>query len=249
MRTVLKCVVPVLMAVVAVGCASSGKQKPVTAVDKQTTRINQMLEQVDKNAASIRETKNELAALSKRLADIENKINTNVMDQGASVQEIKENLSFMNDQILRLDSSMRSKRPIERPPAASVFKPGGFDAMTAYKGALDEYYARRYESAISGFTELLTVAPNHDLADNAQYWIGESYYAIGSFAKALEAFHKVFDHEKSNKLSDAHFKIALTHVRLGDTDAAKEEFKAVIQNYPGTSAAKYAADQLKKLGE
>ena len=250
MRTVCTYLVPVLVAVVtAAGCASSGKQTPPTAVDQQNQRINQMLEQVDRNAAAIREAREEMDQISERLADIEKKINTSLTDQSASVQEIKENLSFMNDQILRLDSSMRSSRPAPRPAAASVFKPGGFDANVSYKGALDEYYARRYESAISGFTELLTVAPTHDLADNAQYWIGESYYAMGNYAKALEAFHKVFDFPKSNKLSDAHFKIGLTHLKMGNTDAAREEFRAVVQNYPNTSASRYATENLKKLGE
>jgi len=249
MKTVWKCVFPVVVAALAFGCASSGKQKPVPKTDQQETRINQILEQVDRNAATIRETKNALEEISKRLADLENKINTNITEQNATVQEIKENLAFMNDQILRLDNSIRSKRPAPRPAAASVFKPGGFDAATAYKGALDEYYSRRYESAISGFTELLTVAPGHDLADNAQYWIGECYYAMGNYSKALEAFNKVFDFPKSNKLADAHFKIGLTHLKLGDTAAAKEDFSAVVKNYPGTSAAKFASEQLQKLGE
>jgi tol-pal system protein YbgF len=155
----------------------------------------------------------------------------------------------MNDQILRLDSSIRTKRPAPRPEAASVFKPGGFDVKASYNGALDEYYARRYESALNSFTELLTVAPTHTLADNAQYWIGECYYGMGNYQKALEAFLKVFDFPKSNKLADAHLKVGLTYVRMGNTDSAKEELKAVFQNYPGTDAATIAAQQLKKLGE
>ena len=250
MRTLLKCVLPIVLAAALTGCATSGKVKPAETASQQDTRINEMLEQVDRNAAAIRENNDGMAEMSRRLADIENKLNTIMTDNNATVQEIKENLAFMNDQILRLDNSMRTTRtPVSRPPAASVFKPGGFDASTAYKGALDEYYSRRYESAISGFTELLTVAPNHSLADNAQYWIGESYYAIGNYTKALESFHKVFDFPKSNKLSDAHYKIGKTHLQLGNTDGAKEELRAVVQNYPGTSAAKYAAQELSKLGE
>lgn len=249
MRSAGTYLIPIFVAAIVTGCATSGKQTAPSAIDQQNARINQMLEQVDRNAATLRETQARMNDLSQRLTDIESRINTSLTDQSASVQEIKENLSFMNDQILRLDSSMRTRRPAPAPAAASVFKPGGFDAAVSYKGALDEYYARRYESAISGFTELLTVAPTHDLADNAQYWIGESYYAMGNFAKAMEAFHKVFDFPKSNKLSDAHFKVGQTYLRQGNTDAAKQEFRSVVQNYPGTSAAQYAADNLRKLGE
>ena len=130
-------------------------------------RMSAILEQVDSNAATILENKNELAEISRRLNDLESKSTVTMTDNNATVQEIRENLTFMNDQILRLDSSMRTQRPsASRPGPASVFKPGGFDVNASYKGSLDEYYSRRYESAISGFTELLTVAPNNSLADN-----------------------------------------------------------------------------------
>lgn len=250
MKTLWKCVIPILIAASASGCSSSGKVPPVDIAKEQNTRINGILEQVDKNAAAVRDTQNELAQISQRLADLENKINMNLTDQNASVQEIKENLAFMNDQILRLDSSMRTKKPAPMPAEpASVFKPGGFDINSAYKGALDEYYSRRYESAISGFTEILTITPTNSLADNAQYWIGESYYAIGNYTRALEAFQKVLDFPKSNKLPDSHFKIGITYLKLNNIDAAREELRAVVQNYPGTSAATFAGQQLKKLGE
>ena len=250
MRTLCKCVIPILIAVFGTGCASSGKKTPpVDTAEQQKTRVAEILEQVDRNAATIRENQNELSGIAKRLADLESKINTTLTENEANTQEIKENLAFMNDQILRLDTSVRTRRPVTRPSAANVFKPGGFDAKASYKGALNEYYSRRYESAISGFYELLTVAPNNDLADNAQYWIGECYYAISNFEKALEAFGKVFDFPESNKLSDAQLKIGLTYLKLGDTNSAREELKAAVQNYPGTSGAKIAAQELRKLGE
>ncbi len=248
MKSVRKLLVPVLVSLVVFGCAASGKKKADSKA-QETDRMTAMLEQIDKNAASIRESQADIQALSQRLTSLENKVNTGMTDQVASVQELKENIAFYKDQIQRLDNSIRTRRPAARPAAPSAFKPGGFDASASYKGALDEYYARRYESAISGFTELLTVAPTHDLADNSQYWIGECYYAMGNFNKALESFNKVFDFSKSNKFADAHYKIAQTQLKLGNTDAAKEEFRAVISTYPGTSAANYATENLRKLGE
>ena len=250
MRTLWKCIITVLILTVGPGCASSGKKAPVSAEEQMQKRMSAILEQVDSNAATILENKNELAEISRRLNDLESKSSVTMTDNNANIQEIRENLTFMNDQILRLDSSIRSKRPAaSRPGAASVFKPGGFDVNASYKGSLDEYYSRRYESAISGFTELLTVAPNSTLADNAQYWIGECYYAIGNFEKALDAFQKVFNFPDSNKLSDAQLKLGLTYLKLGNTNNAREEFNGTVQNYPGTSAANYATQELKKLGE
>ena len=247
MKTVWKCLLPILVIAIGSGCASSGKQQPLAEkVAQQEKKMNSILEQTNRNAATIKENQNELSEITQRFSDLENRINTVMTDDSATTQEIKENLAFMNDQILRIDNTMRSKKPVPIPKAASVFKPDGFDVNSSYKGALDEYYSKRYESAISGFNEVLTVAPGNSLADNAQYWIGECYYGMGNNEKALEAFYKVFDFPESNKLADAHFKIGKTYLRMGNKDSAKEEFQAVVKNYPGTTAAKHAAEELGK---
>ncbi len=47
-----------------------------------------------------------------------------------------------------------------------------------------------------------------------------------------------------NKLADSHYKIGLCHEKLGNADAAGEEFRAVVQQYPGTSAASLASQKL-----
>ena len=248
MKTSHALVLPALILLVAAGCAS-GSNEAQNAMKQQESRLAGLVEQVDRNAAAARENKSEIAALSEQISALESRLATTAAEEQAVNQEIKENLSFMNDQLLRLDSSMKTKSPGAPPSAANVFKPGGFAVDSAYKGALDEYYAKRYESAISGFTEVLTVSPQSPLADNAQYWIGECYFAMRNYPKALEAFLKVFNFPKSNKHADAHLKIGLTHLRMENATAGREELQAVTQNYPGTAAAKIAAQELAKLGE
>ncbi len=248
MRNMWAFVIPLVLLVLSSGCAMSRKTLPVEIEDQQQIKFNQILEQVDRNAAAIRETKSGFTELSRQFEMMENKLNTMLTENNAVIQEITESISFMNDQILRLDNSIQTRRPVSKPKAASVFKPGGFDVGASYKGALEEYYSKRYESAISGFTEVLTVTPQNPLADNAQYWIGECYYGMGNYERALDAFYKVLNFPESNKLSDTHYKIGKTYLMMGNTDSAKEELEAVIQNYPGTSASNYAAQELKKMG-
>jgi len=243
--------IPVLVVFLAFGCASSGKK--LTELDLSVKDhekvIKQTMDRVDANASLIKENNNAIVEMQKKLAELESKINTTSASENSGVQEIKENIAFLNDQVLRLDNSIRTNRPAPRSQAASAFKPGGFDVKTSYEAARAEYEARRYESAISGFNEVLTVAPNNSLADNAQYWIGECYYSLGNYEKALDAFNKVFSYPESNKLADSHLKVAKTYLKMGNKDASRDEFKAVIQNYPGTTAAEYAKTELGKLGE
>lgn len=251
MNNLRKVLIPLLIISSGYGCGSSGmKLKQLDeSIQKQQKDLKQAIEQVDQSAAEIRKNKSEMAEIQKRMNDLENKINASLTSESSVVQEMKESVAFLNNQVIRLDGSIRTSRPALQHQAPSVFKPGGFEVNSSYEAARKEYEARRYESAISGFNEVLTVAPKSSLADNAQYWIGECYYSMGNYEKALEAFNKVFDFPNSNKLSDTSYKVAKTHLKMGKNDAAKEEFKAVIQNYPGTDAAKYAQSELSKLGE
>ncbi|MFC1552757.1 tol-pal system protein YbgF, partial [Candidatus Latescibacterota bacterium] len=186
---------------------------------------------------------------NQRITDIENRLATSQTDDSASTQEIKETLVFLSDQLSRLDKSVQTQRPRSISRGVTAFKPGGFNDNSSYNEALAHYKAKRYDEAISGFTELLTVASTSQLADNAQYWIGECYDATGKYTQAIEAFNKVFDYPKSNKLPDAHVKIGLIYAKMKNNAQAREELQAVIDNYPGTNAASVAASKIKTLGD
>ena len=249
MRSLVKLLMPFLIVLVVAGCSSARLAKIEDSNQSQQKYLKELMERADRNAAVIKETEAELAQINQKMKDLESRITTNQTAETAETQEIKESLMFLNDQLSRLDKSVQIKQPRPVPKSASVFKPGGFDISSSYNTALSDYKAKRYEAAVSGFKEILTVAPTSSYADNAQYWIGECYDAMGNHEQALDAFNKVFDFPASNKLPDAQLKIGIIYKKLGRTDAAKKEFMAVIDTFPGTNAANLEASQLQKLGE
>jgi tol-pal system protein YbgF len=240
----------VLVISIGYGCAARTVKPPAAQQQPQRdAELKTLSEQVASNTQLYNEAKNDIANIKNRLAELENKVDVIMTEGNAAIQELNENVSFLKNQILRLDNSVQSGRPVTKPStkSTSAFKPGGFTVDDSYKGALDAYYTKNYETAINGFTEILSMAPTSPLADNAQYWLGECYYSLGNYPKALESFNKVFDYPKSNKLSDAHIKIAKTFLKMGNVNSAKEELKTIINNYPGTDAAKIASQELEKL--
>ena len=72
----------------------------------------------------------------------------------------------------------------------------------------------------------------HSLSDNCQYWIGESYYALGNYQQAITAFQNVFTFSNSNKDDDAQLKLGICYIRLNDEEQAKREFEKLVNNYP-----------------
>lgn len=91
-----------------------------------------------------------------------------------------------------------------------------------------------YQGCIDTMSELLEQNPNHPLADNAQYWIGESYYGLKQYQKAVLEFQKVFAFDKPDKFDDAQLMIGLSYVRLEQTEMARSTFGEFLDTYTGS---------------
>lgn len=84
-----------------------------------------------------------------------------------------------------------------------------------------------------------------ELAPNAQYWIGETYYGEKRFAEAIIEFDKVLkDYHESNKVPDAILKQGLAFYQLGDKDSYQLLLKKLIQEYPRSEAARIAKGKI-----
>jgi len=103
-----------------------------------------------------------------------------------------------------------------------------------YNRALDEYFQKNYYRSIAEFQTLLIIDKKNEYADNAQYWIGESYYSMGDYKKAAMEFNRVLEFADSNKNDHAQFKIALCQLKLGNRVAAQNAFETLRENYPNS---------------
>ncbi len=129
------------------------------------------------------------------------------------------------------------------PPASGASEQATYDAaMAALRGG-------SYDRAISSFREVVTNYPTSDLASNAQFWIGESYYTKGDLESAVIAYRKVLaDWPDSRKAPDAMVKLGFSLSDLRRTGEARNTLDDVVRKYPGSPAAQLAADRLKRLG-
>ena len=98
-----------------------------------------------------------------------------------------------------------------------------------------------------GLQEFLKKYPEHELAVNATYWIGEAYYGEKKFENAILQFQDVLQkYPQHNKAASAQLKQALSFQSLGDMETAKVLLKKVIKNYPDSPEAKKAQERLAK---
>lgn len=120
------------------------------------------------------------------------------------------------------------------------------DEATAYRQALDLYFARQYEAAQRAFRDLLTRWPSGAYTGNAEYWIGESLYAQGDYAGAAMAFQRVFAHPGA-KADDAQLKLGYCALRQGNRAGARAEFRKLVSLHPSSEYVERARGELEKL--
>jgi tol-pal system protein YbgF len=117
----------------------------------------------------------------------------------------------------------------------------------AYQDALDDFYVRRFDSAIRKFQTLLQTNDRNELADNCQYWIGECYFAMGRYYEAIAEFQKVYAFAKSNKTPDAQLMIGLAFLKNGEKDMARSELNIVLSFDPRSASAQKAQRYLRMI--
>ena len=127
--------------------------------------------------------------------------------------------------------------------------PGGSDRDN-YQAAFELLKEQRYEPAALAFQQFLVSYPESQLADNAQYWLAESYYVTDKFDSALQEFEVVINkYPRSRKVPDALLKIGYSNYELERWDAARASLARVQSEYPDTTAARLAEQRLKRMDD
>lgn len=139
--------------------------------------------------------------------------------------------------------------PAETPAAAgSASQLDPLVESRSYDAALDQFRSANYAGAIAGFNGFLKAYPDSQLAANAQYWIGYSYYSLKDYKTALAHQQKLVAAYPGNaKVPDALLNIAANQIALNNMAGARKTLEDIVAKHPGTSAATLAARRLSAL--
>ena len=114
------------------------------------------------------------------------------------------------------------------PPATAA---GGADQL--YNDAFKKLQDGDYAGAEKGFRTFVQRNPQHVLAGNAQYWLGETYYARRDYQNAMTAFAEGYKaYKASPKGPDNLLKLGITLAVLGRKSDACAIFARFAQDYP-----------------
>lgn len=182
-----------------------------------------------------------------RIKDLEARLATldeEFKAQGALLKTREEEIKEIRDAIQAGQKSAAATTDGTADATAAETETVKRDYETAWR-ALEK---KDYKGAISRFKEFLKKHPKSKLAGNAQYWIGESHYALREFDQAILEFDTVRrKYPQGEKVSAALLKQGYAFAELGEKVNARLILQEVVEKYPQSPEATRAKQKLKSL--
>ncbi|MCY3712865.1 MAG: tol-pal system protein YbgF, partial [Gemmatimonadetes bacterium] len=135
-------------------------------------------------------------------------------------------------------------------PDTSAAQTGSFDPGELYDLALRDFQQGSYDVAVRQFTQYIEYFPDSELADDAQFYIGECYYTQSLYTQALDAYEMLLNaYPDGNKVPATLLKIASIKVARNETSEARTYLERVITEFPDSEEAGFARMRLELMPE
>jgi tol-pal system protein YbgF len=204
--------------------------------NKTMGEMNTLIVQMSDNISAIRRA--------------ESAVSTSSTESVTQVTAMGERITATNQRMERLSEQFAQLRKlIEDIPKAPTFTqltPGNAEQLFA--AAYSDYSRGNFDLAISEFKQYVETFPSSELADNAQYWIGEILYAQKKLPEAVAEFDKVKTiNPNGDKTTAALYKRGLILLEMTRKDEAIAQFQEIFKQYPKTKEGELATQQLQQL--
>ena len=120
---------------------------------------------------------------------------------------------------------------------------------SGYDDAVRSFVEEQYDDAIQYFRDFIHGNSTSSYADDAQYWIGESYLRKGVYQNAITEFNQVvLRYGSGDRSAPALLKLAKIFSKIGDQVDARLSLQKLINRYPGSAEAAEASRLLQQMG-
>ncbi|BCA78699.1 tol-pal system protein YbgF [Desulfuromonas sp. AOP6] len=190
--------------------------------------------QLNQSLAQLANSQDELAQKMERLQDNMVLLEARVLDQQSVLDGLRQDMAAQKVTPAGQNTATTGENTV---PAVVPEVPQ--TPTEIYLKAFGDYASGRYNQAISGFEAFLRTYPTNDYAGNAQYWLGECYYAQNNQVRAIEAFQKVVDnYPRAAKAPDALFRKAEALLQVNLPEQADLALLELRRLYPDSTAAR-----------
>lgn len=223
--------------------------------------------QVDSLRAQVQRLRNSVAKAEQAGQKAEEASTRMRADNDLRLNQFAEQIRVLHDRVEDMDNRlsnmpgklrMATDRPAgtsANPPSSTVpeSRPEAADITDAeevkklYDAAYQDLVRGQSDLAREGFQEFLRKYPQSSLSDNAQYWIGESFYSQKNYARAAAEFLEVpARYPSSDKIAAAALKRAYAFLGMNRPDEGKALLEQLIKQFPSSPEADLARAKLQE---
>jgi tol-pal system protein YbgF len=165
----------------------------------------------------------------------------------------------MKERLAALETQDRSKEPGKETPEASLkpnntvtteietkSEPVADTKARAYDAAYQLFREKKYKESRERFEVFIKEYPKTDLADNAQFWIAESYYNEKDFS-AILSYETLLRNILTATRPAAVCSSRDAFAEIGDAKTGKIILNKLVEKYPNTKEAEAAKKKIAEL--
>lgn len=254
-----------------VGCATEGDfrafqaevRRELAQQDQQMRDLRRRVEDLQAERArgskQIADQMAEMSALQREVASLRGQVES-ISQRGPGEDlrrgqaQMRQELDALRRAVEQLGGAVASPTvPSGVPLAPGVTPPPSAPvpaerAEDLYKIGMVRFEEGDNAKARERFQALVSRFPESNLADNAQFWVGECYFREGNFKQAILEYEKVISqYPKSSKVPAALFKQGMAFEKLGDLESARYLYDKVTKDYPESEQARMAEVRLRNI--
>jgi tol-pal system protein YbgF len=231
---------------------SSGQKEAPPATPAELQRQVQELKADHQSTAEDWDQK--LRALQDKIDILEHNFQEEQKKSEKINQDVDRRLADIEKRTFQAPPATSPAVVVPAPEAARTVETPGLTSEKIFASPIEQQYQtildmfleqKNYDQSIKEFKKFIQAHPKDSLSGNAQYWIGEGYYAKADYPKAITEFQKVIDNYPNNtKKCDTLLKQGMAFTNMKDPSNAKLFYKETVSQCPGTEASKKAGKLL-----
>jgi tol-pal system protein YbgF len=204
-----------------------------------------------------------VAKLREVLDQATNLVQRNSADLGVQVQKLQtdlagligktEEISHTLDSVSKQFGEYRAQTDVKlegltTKAGTATAPPAPEDKDKLFDEAYKRYQAGQFEESRRLFRTFVTRYGRDDRADNAQYWLGQSYYEERKYAAAIAEFKKVLDNFPRGDATDlAMFGMALSFIELKYCTEGEAYLQDLLKRFPTSTLKDKAQKKIKEV--
>jgi tol-pal system protein YbgF len=223
-----------------------------------------MREQLSTMSRSQEQDHQRVDAVSRRMDSMEHGKDTDLGKQrfdemAARLQKIEGRLAKLEDTATQASAKADLPSPEHRlpklakqtlpgEPGTASAVPQGITPTAAFNLAYNDFLNGKYELAAAGFQRFVKDFSGTSLSPNAHYWMGESYYNLKDYGRAIQTFEfLVTEYPGNEKTPAALYKIGLATAETGDLAKSRKNLKRVLEEFPASDESRLAKNKLAEI--